>query len=602
MGMTLFLFDKDKKHRKTITQGLQEVIHKESDYSATVEMLGKNGAENGQYFGFRCVDGKFRLFLIVYMDLSDETGVCTLTGTDAAVAELENRIREGTAAIRGKTAVAAAETVLSGTGWSLGDKTGAGTVNVSDPYFEPVWETLTVIAKNAKVRITPYYTYDNGAITGKVVDVTARVYPYRGLIHTKQKGTRNILITTEGVPYGRVYPLGKIQTSENPPQQVTIAGAAWSKSAGKPVDKPLGQTWVAIEGADANAAQYRYEDRNEEDPAKLLQAAYDDLVKKSAPTVRGTATIGEMEFLPGYGHRIVRRFDKAVVRTSDGVTAEAVVTDVERYYIKRWLTKITLGDEDDADETLEDQIAAASELAQEGVSSGGGAGAGVKENKVLILEAEELIQLNSQKIELRATKVEVQQLAEQTTTQFTELTVELDTAKAAIALKANQTEVDNLNNVVSNMSAELTVQAGLIATKVEKDGVISAINQTAEQVKIQAAKIDLEGYVTASQLSAEIADIRLAYSSKMETTQLIASQATVSSDLRVTGNMRYGDRLCNWGSKTVVTGVSFPIPQFGTLEYMKPDGTAGSVLYMRGYNEAGSTNTSTMNYMSYVQS
>lgn len=607
MGMTLFLFDAKKKLRETLTSGLQEVIHNEGKYAATVEMKGQHGTETGQCFGFRCADGRFRLFLITCIDIEDETGLCILSGTDAAVAELENRIREGNVALKGKTAQTAAENVLNGTGWSLGEKTGSGTVNLNDAYYEPAWETLTDIGKNAKVRIVPYYVFENGQIAGRKVDVLPRTYPYRGLIHTKQKGTRNIVISMEGVPYGRVYALGKIITSSEPPAQVTIAEAVWSKAAGKPVDKPAGQTWIAIEGADSDAPQYRYEDRNETDPGALAQAAYEDLLTKSRAKVRGSATIGEMEFLPGYEHRIVRRYDKAVVRTVDGVTAEGVIVDVERHYIRRRNTKITLGDEDEADETLEDQIAAATELAQEGVSSGGGAGAGAKENKQLILQAEERIQLNARNIELnaeaialRATITQVETLEQETLTKFSAVSLELDAVNAALLLKAEKTTVDNLQNEVERTSAELLVQAGLIATKVESNGVISAINQTAETIQIQAQKIDLSGYVTASQLSAEIADIRLAYTSKVETTQLIAGQAQVTGDLKIEGTMHYGTKLCNFTSKTVVTGVTFPVLSFGTIKYLKPDGSEGSQTFVTGYNSVGSTTGGTMNYMSYV--
>ncbi|MGG3895059.1 hypothetical protein ABEU84_00005, partial [Aeribacillus composti] len=70
-----------------------------------------------------------------------------------------------------------------------------------------------------------------------------------------------------------------------------------------------------------------------------------------------------------------------------------------------------------------------------------------------------------------------------------------------IQLKANQSTVDTLTGQVSSLQAQLTVQAGQIATKVEKNGVISAINQTAEQIKIQASKVDLTGYVTFTNLS-----------------------------------------------------------------------------------------------------
>ncbi|WMV75300.1 phage tail spike protein [Geobacillus thermodenitrificans] len=74
-----------------------------------------------------------------------------------------------------------------------------------------------------------------------------------------------------------------------------------------------------------------------------------------------------------------------------------------------------------------------------------------------------------------------------------------------IALKVNQSQYDiDVNNLKSRMSSaesQLTIHADQIATKVERNGVISAINQTAEQIKIQASKVDLSGYVTFTNLS-----------------------------------------------------------------------------------------------------
>jgi phage minor structural protein len=93
----------------------------------------------------------------------------------------------------------------------------------------------------------------------------------------------------------------------------------------------------------------------------------------------------------------------------------------------------------------------------------------------------------------------------------TNITSRLATAESSITqlsdqilLKVNKSEYDiDVNNLKSRMSSaesQLTIQAGQIATKVEKNGVISAINQTAEQVKIQASKIALDGYVEAKHI------------------------------------------------------------------------------------------------------
>ena len=62
-------------------------------------------------------------------------------------------------------------------------------------------------------------------------------------------------------------------------------------------------------------------------------------------------------------------------------------------------------------------------------------------------------------------------------------------------------QISGLNTRVSIAESSITQLADQIALKVEKNGVISAINQTAEQIKIQASRVDLSGYVTFTNLS-----------------------------------------------------------------------------------------------------
>ena len=121
--------------------------------------------------------------------------------------------------------------------------------------------------------------------------------------------------------------------------------------------------------------------------------------------------------------------------------------------------------------------------------------------------------------------------------------IEIDAASASIALKANKTTVDALTGRVSNAEATLTVQAGEISTKVSKDGIISSINQTAEDVTISASKINLSGYVTASQLSALRADFD----------NLVSGSATASrihaTSLQVTNTLTAGN--ISWNGRTL---------------------------------------------------
>ena len=70
-----------------------------------------------------------------------------------------------------------------------------------------------------------------------------------------------------------------------------------------------------------------------------------------------------------------------------------------------------------------------------------------------------------------------------------------------ITLLAKQETVDAMNQRLSTAESTIKQFPDRIELKVDKDGIISAINQSAETVKITAGKIDLSGYVTVSALS-----------------------------------------------------------------------------------------------------
>lgn len=84
------------------------------------------------------------------------------------------------------------------------------------------------------------------------------------------------------------------------------------------------------------------------------------------------------------------------------------------------------------------------------------------------------------------------------TANLSALETRIDQTSTEIALKASQTSVDSLGNRMTQAESSLSVQAGQIAAKVDKDGVISAINLSPGTVKIDAALIDLVGdvYIT----------------------------------------------------------------------------------------------------------
>lgn len=70
-----------------------------------------------------------------------------------------------------------------------------------------------------------------------------------------------------------------------------------------------------------------------------------------------------------------------------------------------------------------------------------------------------------------------------------------DDSISAIDQKANSISlsVSNLSSRVSSAESQITIQAGQISSKVEKNGVISAINQSAETIDIDASRINMKG-------------------------------------------------------------------------------------------------------------
>lgn len=101
----------------------------------------------------------------------------------------------------------------------------------------------------------------------------------------------------------------------------------------------------------------------------------------------------------------------------------------------------------------------------------------------------------------------------------------IDLDAQGIRLWAAEAHIDEAFGRVSEAEASISVNAHNIELKVSKDGVISSINQTAEAIQIQANRIDLSGYVTASKLTAEIETAVNAFAYKFVTSDLWAAQA-----------------------------------------------------------------------------
>lgn len=148
------------------------------------------------------------------------------------------------------------------------------------------------------------------------------------------------------------------------------------------------------------------------------------------------------------------------------------------------------------------------------------------------------------------TKQEYAQSQNEVNNQLSNLNGKIDTAKTEMKSEIRQT-AESINSTVSK--------------KVGKDEIISAINQTAESVKIKANHIELTGNVTISALSQDALNTIKGYSNqaltdaKNYTTQQLANVKTDSGNLLKGYNFTKSDMSNYWDtSGSIMYGIADP--------------------------------------------
>lgn len=109
-----------------------------------------------------------------------------------------------------------------------------------------------------------------------------------------------------------------------------------------------------------------------------------------------------------------------------------------------------------------------------------------------------------------------------------------------------------------------------IELSVKKNGVIAAINLSSEEARIQAAKIVLDGYVTASRLETAIADVNYQNSQAIETLLLDANQVNanyLNASAFILGETLMSKKALTMGAVTFATSVLMPSTHSGDLDH-----------------------------------
>ena len=552
----LYLLDSRRSIRRVIVFGVYELIHDEASHELDAEIDVKYCAEPGEYLGFFDIDHHFRLFAIDKADDDDKRGVTVITATDSAVAQLAHAIVTE-ARMEAATAHQAAEAVLAGSGFALGLVTLKEETRALSLYMTNRWKALRDIAVQYQVRVTPYYEIVDGEIAGRRVDVTDRTSEYRGLLFEGASGTSQIYVTRSGIPITRMYGYGKATGEEDPPTCVTFADVVWSRENGDPADKPAGQAYIDDPDADsADVWEDAYNDKYEEDPAKLLESTWAELEKRRRPKVSGTATAADLEDIPGHEHRIVRLHDNVVVRTKRGEDVEAAVIGIKRNYLHPGLTKITVGEETD-DSGLIQRIAKLSSdsSAQEKTAQS-------TSNRLIITR--QLVQVNADTIQLNARLIEanteeirmtasnLKDFEASTDTLLTQVKLDMygdgTSAYAGLVTRVSDAEGEISHAALTLYGDGTSANAGLVAKVDDNEAAITLhADELGTLAEIKADKVDLGNYATVKTLESELSLLESTIADQISTQRLSAVNLAC-------GTMRFADNEISMKSFSPVTG------------------------------------------------
>lgn len=342
MDLTVYLFDAAKRIKPggVITSGIVQLIHKERARTLSAEIPAKYAAKPGEYLGFRCVDGRFRLFAIEYADDDDNTATTIINATDAAKDELTGTVLMVTEQEGAQVGTAARE-LIRVAGWTVGlDQVGDKVTNIEGG-LKSAWTALEALEADGNLFIHPYYEFNGHAVTGRVVDLCAKDPVKCGRLVQRGTDAENIVITHKGRPRPMIYPVGE--------DNLTIADVVWDTKKGDPVDKPAGQLWIGVpEAVAAYPGQGQVLTVTTDDPAEMMTKGWEKAQQATAPGMTATAMISDMEMVKGQTWKSIRLFYIVRVRPRFGQDAEAQVIEIARNYVRNDQTKITLGEEPDS--------------------------------------------------------------------------------------------------------------------------------------------------------------------------------------------------------------------------------------------------------------
>lgn len=241
--------------------------------------------------------------------------------------------------------------VLAGTQWKVGLTNIEGTTSVNF-YYESPMDAIKKINEKFPAEFRFWVRLaDDGTIVERIVDAVKKRGQNTG---RRFETTSNVLSVTAKEDLSNIYsaivPRGKgEQVSEGGDdgadghgRRITIKDVEWSKAKGDPVDKPLGQEWIALEhGEKLVDGRLRYKIvvfENDTDANQLASDGYAQLLKDSVPKIQLSGNASDLG-VSELGDTV------QVVDKSKHIEYEARIFRITYDLIDHTNTKVEFGDD-----------------------------------------------------------------------------------------------------------------------------------------------------------------------------------------------------------------------------------------------------------------
>ncbi len=562
--------------------------------------------ERGQLIGFRDPeDDGWQLFEIRSAKTLEGGHFQQITAEALCVAEL-NSEHTDSHELTDVTAEYALDLVLTDTLWSIGTVQVNPTASV-DIGRGDVWQAISEIKSNHNVHIEPRCTLAADGTITRVLDILPPDGEWRGLRLSVDKNVEDVSVTwddSEVITAIKGYGYKDSDTDST----LTFSSVSWEATSDHPA-KAAGSAWLIdpesteLYGRNGRPRYGFYQNANIKDASTLLQKSWESLRASREPQLQIEGTVTDL-YRMGYADVPIRLHDIALIEIQPvGMMIQRQIISMTVDLLDPTQTLVTIGD------FIPNIVYINHETNKS--SKRGGSGKGQTKSEYTLKEFETRIEANDTMIKLEALQridgeealnskltITAREIRGEVTNKVTGLQSTISQTATAIRTEVSNTAAGlqstitqtatgiraDVKNVEDGLRSALTITATSIRSEVANTtaGLSSRITQNADKVsivvddnnnlktasivagindqsgsfiKLSADKIDLSGYVTASELNA--VDARISNLTSGVTQAGYLRAATIKA-----GVITFGDYNLRRGYLTV-DGTQFKVVMWG---------------------------------------